>query len=129
MLNDTSKFLELLKKLLPKGLDGEDVSYDVESLFTSIPIAETIDYIMYEIYNKKTLKSFCKKLIFRRFLGRLALGCVFSVNGKLVRQRGGCPIGGSFSMVMACICMTKCIREIIVPVTPPPPPPPQTVCG
>ena len=40
------------------------------------------------------------------------------MNEKLVRQRDGCPIGGSFSMVMAGICMTKCIRAVSVPVNP-----------
>ena len=32
----------------------EDVSYDVESLFTSILVQETIDYILYKIYVKKS---------------------------------------------------------------------------
>ena len=35
------KFLELLKSADP-DVNYEDVSYDVESLFTSIPVAETI---------------------------------------------------------------------------------------
>ena len=103
----------------PKGLDEEDVSYDVEALFTSVPIDYTIDYIINEIYEKELLKPLCKKLIFRRFLKRMTSGCVFSANGKLIRQKDGCPIGGNFSMVMASICMTKCIREIIIPMNPP----------
>ena len=44
------EFPELLRKLLPKGLDEENVSYDVEALFTNIPIDMTIDYIIDEIY-------------------------------------------------------------------------------
>ena len=31
----------------------EDVSFDVESLFTSIPVAETIEYILERIYTNK----------------------------------------------------------------------------
>ena len=31
----------------------DNVSYDVESLFTSIPIKETIDFIVHKIYTKK----------------------------------------------------------------------------
>lgn len=45
ILTDTLTFPELLRKLPPKGHDEVDVSYDVESLFTSIPISDTIDYI------------------------------------------------------------------------------------
>ena len=119
LLDDTLKFPDLLRKLPPKGLDEEDVSYDVEALFTSVPIDYTIDYIINEIYEKELLKPLCKKLIFRRLLKRMCSGCVFSANGKLVRQKDGCPIGGKFSMVMASICMTKCIREIIIPMNPP----------
>ena len=50
-------------------LDPEEeyVSYDVESLFTSIPISETSGYIIKEIYENKVIKQMCKsKLIFRR---------------------------------------------------------------
>ena len=43
------------------------MSYDVESLFTSIPISETSGYIIEEIYENKVIKQMCKsKLIFRR---------------------------------------------------------------
>ena len=120
MLNDTLKFPDLIKKLPPKGLDEEDVSYDVEALFTSIPVADTIDYILHEIYEKNVIKPLCdKKLVFRRLLERLTSGCVFSANGKLIKQVDGCPIGGSFSVRMAGICMTKCIREIVKPKNPP----------
>ena len=36
--------------------DEEDVSYDVESLFTNIPIKETIDFICEEIYDHRKLE-------------------------------------------------------------------------
>ena len=120
MLSDTLKFPDLIKKLPPKGLDEEDVSYDVEALFTSIPVADTIDYILHEIYEKEVIKPLCeKKLVFKRLLERLTSGSVFSANGKLVKQLDGCPIGGSFSVRMAGICMTKCIREVVEPLSPP----------
>ena len=52
--------------MFPKHNDEQDVSYDVESLFTSIPLQDTINYILNEIYVNKTIKPFCqKKLIFK----------------------------------------------------------------
>ena len=119
MLTDTLKFPDLLRKLPPKGLDEVDISYDVESLFTSIPISDTIDFIIDEIYEKNLLPHLCKQLIFRRLLERLCSGCLFSANNKLIRQKDGCPIGGIFSMIMAGICMTKCIRTVVIPRNPP----------
>ena len=39
----------------------EDVSYEIESLFTNIPIKDTIDFICEEIYVHKKLEPICKK--------------------------------------------------------------------
>ena len=56
---NTQQFPSLLNNV-PLSDGEEDVSYDVESLFTNIPIKETIDYICDEIYNRKKLKPICK---------------------------------------------------------------------
>ena len=81
---------QLFAKMTKNGiLDPEEeyVSYDVESLFTSILVSETIDYIIKEIYENKVIKPMCKsKLIFRRPLEKLTKNCVFSVNDTLVEK-------------------------------------------
>ena len=58
-------FPDLLKSTLSDD-NYEDISYDVESLFTSIPVQETIDYILYKIYVKKELNPFYKKVNFQK---------------------------------------------------------------
>ena len=63
-INDTLAFPELLKNT-KKSDDYEDVSYDVESLFTSIPNKKTIDYIIHKIYTKNVTEPMCKKSIFK----------------------------------------------------------------
>ena len=63
-INGTQSFKTDLKNIPPLQED-EDVSYDVESLFTNIPINETIDYILDQIYNKQRLNPICSKLIFK----------------------------------------------------------------
>ena len=71
VIKDTLTFAEMIKNdvLDPKE---EYVSYDVERLFTSIPVKETIDYIITEIYDNKVIQPMCKsKLIFRRLLEKL----------------------------------------------------------
>ena len=57
--SNTLSFPDILKKAV-NGEDYEDVSYDVESLFTSIPVKETIEYILHKIYVDKSIKPFCK---------------------------------------------------------------------
>ena len=41
--------------------DEEDVSFDIESLFTNIPIKDTIDFICEEIHIHKKLERICKE--------------------------------------------------------------------
>ena len=118
VIKDSLKFPELLKSK-PLQEDEEDVSYDVESLFTSIPVRETIDFILCEIYDRKVIPPFCKKrLHFKRLLERLTGECKFSVNGVLVRQKDGCPIGGSMSGDFADIFMNKLERDVVIPRNP-----------
>ena len=47
-ISDILKFPDLLKSA-DTNANYEDVSYDVESLFTSIPVAGTIEYIIKHI--------------------------------------------------------------------------------
>ena len=49
-IDDTQSFLSMLKQQTPHSLDEEYVSYDVESLFTNIPVDETLSHIIKEIY-------------------------------------------------------------------------------
>ena len=96
----------------------EDVSYDVESLFTSIPAEETINYIVYRICVRKKIEPLCKKLIFKKLLFKLTKGCVFSGTGKLLKQVDGCPMGGPISVVFSDIFMCKMEFDVIVPAKP-----------
>ena len=101
-ISDTSAFSDLLKNIKNSD-DYEDVSYDVESLFTSIPIKETIDYIIRKTYAKNVIEPMRKKSIFKKLLIKLTKECTFSVNNRLIKH--GCPVGGPMSVVFADIYM------------------------
>ena len=81
--------------------DYEDVSYDVENLFTSIPVKETIDYIIEKKYVRKEIKPFCKKSIFVKLLKKLTQECVFTISNRLIKQVDGCPMGGPVSVAFS----------------------------
>ena len=55
----------MLSSIPPVQDDKEDISYHVESLFTNIPIEETINYVIDQNYAHKKLMPICSKLIFR----------------------------------------------------------------
>ena len=79
----------------------EYVPYDLDSLFTSIPLDETIAFILDEIYVRKKLEPFCKKSVLKKLLNKLHKGCTFLADGRLIRQVDGCPIGGPISVVLS----------------------------
>ena len=116
-ISDTLAFPELLKNI-ENSDDYEDVSYDVESLFTSIPIKETIDYIIHKIYTKNVIEPMCKKSIFKKLLIKLTKECTFSVNNGLIKQIDGCPMGGPISVVFADIYMCKMEDDVVAPLKP-----------
>ena len=59
IISDTLFFPDMLKEAVNTE-DYKDVSYDEESLFTSIPVKETIEYVLHKIYVDKSIKVFCK---------------------------------------------------------------------
>ena len=67
----TQEFPKLLQQQDPLLPNEEYVPYDVQSLFTNVPIQETIDYILDEIYVKNKLTKIGSKLIFKRLLLKL----------------------------------------------------------
>ena len=71
----------------PLQEDEEDVSYDLESLFTNIPINVTIYYILDQIYNKNNLKPIYPKLIFKRLLLKLATEVTFTINNNFSNKQ------------------------------------------
>ena len=117
VISDTQTFPSLLKDV-PLLEDEEDVSYDVESLFTSIPINETIEYICDEIYIHGKLEPMCKRSIFKKLLYKLTKECTFSANGKLYKQIDGVSMGGPVSVVMSGCFMNKMEREVVIPMQP-----------
>ena len=76
-IDDTLTFPDLLKNA-EESDDYEDVSYDVESLFTSIPVKEAIDYIIQKMYVKKEIKPFCTKSSFINLIKKLVRMCVYN---------------------------------------------------
>ena len=67
-INDTQTFASIIKNQTPLSPDEEYGSYDVDSIFTNIPVEETIKYIICQIYNEKKVPQICSKTIFRRLM-------------------------------------------------------------
>ena len=64
-----------------------NVSYDIDSLFTNIPVAESIEYIIHQIYTEKKIPPICSKLIFKRLLLKLTTESSFQFNYQLLKYQ------------------------------------------
>ena len=118
-INDCLKFPDLIKAFPPLQKNEEYVSYDVDSLFTNIPLKETIDYIIHKIYIEKFLKPICKKLIFKRLLCKLTTDSTIQINQRFYKQIDGCAMGGPLSVTLADIHMVRTENELVKPMNPP----------
>ena len=106
-INDAQKFPSMLSSIPPLQDDEEDVSYDVESLFTNIPIQETINYIIEQIYVDIKLTPICSKLIFRRLLIKLATECTFKFNNRFLKQVDDCTLEDYYLLLLVTFIWSK----------------------
>ena len=78
----------------------------------NVPVHETIDYILQEIYVKKQLPIICSKLIMKCLLLKLTTENTFMLNSNFYKEIDSCTMGGPLSVIFSDICMTK--TEVVV---------------
>ena len=82
------------------------VSFDVVSLFTNVPLVETINIIANHIYQKKAKRPAFEKHIFKNLVKK-ATGGIFLYRGEYFRQVDGVtmgsPLGPTFSQLLSCV--------------------------
>ena len=83
------------------------VSFDVESLFTNVPLIETINLILDSLFpSDTTVFHGFNKNDFRKVLELAVLDTYFIFNGKVYKQTDGMamgsPLGPTFSNIFMC---------------------------
>ena len=96
----------MLSAIPPLQDDEEDVPYDVESLFTNIPIEKAINHIIEQIYVHKKLVPVRLKLIFGE--------CTFKFSNWFLKQVYGCTMGGPLSVTFSHIYMVKMENDVLI---------------
>ena len=91
-IENTQSFPKKTREFPPLESEEEDVSYDVDSLFTKLPLKETLNYILDQIYVHKIPPQICSSLFFKRLLMKLATEVTFTFNNKFCKQINGCTI-------------------------------------
>ena len=101
MLKSTDHFIEELKEFNPNS-QNTMVSFDVVSLFTNVPLVETIDIIiinrLYDEHNNNSIPI--PKDIFKKLL-LLATQGIFMHNERFYKQVEGIIMGNPLGPTMA----------------------------
>ena len=108
----------MLKDQTPLNPNEEYVSYDVESLFTTFTVDQTINYTINEIYQKNKLPQMCSKTIFKRLLYKLTTEVSFQFKQKLFKPTGGYTMGGPLSVTLSDIHIIRAEADLVVPIRP-----------
>ena len=93
----------------------KNVFYNVESFFTIIPLKETIDYILEQIYVHNKLPMICNKLILRRLLEKITTENLLHLSSKFFKQTDEFAMGGPLSVTLSDIWMVKIENNIVIP--------------
>ena len=87
------------------------VSFDVVSLFTNVPLDETIDIIIKRIYDKKEINTDIPKKDTRELLYLRTENARFILNNKTYFQIDGVAMGSPLGPVLANIFMVELERN------------------
>ena len=83
------------------------VSFDVESLFTSVPLSKTINIILDRIHKKKLLKTNIKKRTMKNLLKDCLTKNTFSFNNTSYEQIDSISMGSCLGLLLANIIITE----------------------
>ena len=112
-VKNTKEFVEKARSL--KTPDGyQMISFDVVSLFTNVPLKQTIDIILKKVYDKKLIKTKIPRKKMEKLLNLCTQGTPFMFNGKMYVQIDGVMMGSPLGALFANIFMCE-LENTIVP--------------
>ena len=112
-IDSTKDFIDRIRqKGIPQGY--EMVSFDVVSLFTSVPLDYTINLILDKIYREKLVKTKISRDEMKNLLETCTKEMHFSFNGEIYRQVDGVAMGSPLGPVIANIFMVE-LEKTLVP--------------
>ena len=118
-LKSTEEFLDILRD---RKLRGSLASLDVESLFTNVPVLETIDIILDIVYSGTILPPLkLSKNILKQLLLMCTTEAVFrGPDGKLYRQKDGIAMGSPLGPLFANFYMCNLENSVLENMESPP---------
>ena len=116
-LKDSLDAVNKIKSISPHLFDDgyNYVYFDVESLFTNVPIKRAIDIILKRIYIDKVTSTNLKKRSMKKLLLDTCTKTAFTFTGVIYEQRDNVCMGSSLGPLLANVIMTDLEEEVIKP--------------
>ena len=89
------------------------VSFDVESLFTNVPLKKTIENILNRVYSEKKISTTLSKRLLKKLFLDACTKTAFSFNNKLYELIDGVPMGSPLGPLMANVIMNELERVVV----------------
>ena len=90
------------------------VSYDVQSLFTNVPLSKTVDICMDRLYRSSLVPPSIPEKVLRHLIKLCVVNNTFVFNGKVYEQQDGVAMGTSLGPTLANIWMCYLEEEFFV---------------
>ena len=116
-LKDSFDAVKRIRSIPPELFDNgyQFVSFDVQSLFTNVPVKKTINIILDRVYNKKLINTNLKKRTMKKLLLDSCTKTAFSFDNILYEQCNVVSMGSSLGPVLASIILTEFENVIVKP--------------
>ena len=110
-IKDSFTFADAVKKVsMPKGAHMS--SFDIKSLFTNVPLDETVDICVQKLYHSDLEKPTLSEKFFRKLINKVTTGKEFSFDDTMFRQVDGVAMGSPLSPVLANIFVGHCEKKL-----------------
>ena len=110
-LRSSKEFIDLLQH---KSSTGLIASLDVESLFTNVPVEETIEMIIQEVYHGEEIPLDIPEDILRQLLKLCTKEAIFRApDGRLYQQIDGVAMGSPLGVLFANFYMGMVERKVL----------------
>ena len=106
----TTRIQNIPQDLFDKGY--KFISFDVESLFTNVPLAKTTNIILNRVYDQNLIETKLKRRTLKKLIPDTCKKTTFSFNNQLYEQCDGVS-SSSLGPVLANIIMTE-LENVIV---------------
>ena len=112
-LSNSSKFVP---EILSQNSNSFMVSYDVQSLFTNVPLKETINIILDKLFpSPTTLFNGFNVQNFKKLLELAVIDTHFMFNGEVFKQKDGMamgsPLGPTFANIFMCYLEERFLND------------------